>query len=154
MEQIAAAITSNVYLQAFAIVTTVAGALLFLWKNRGSIRSFIVAILYFIAGKIWIPVGTTAEQIDMGVQNSSFLVAVLFKHSVTVFLCVVGWYLCRETSQGLGEIDPRTSLIDGMQIGFVFLLNVFALVCGARLAEISVISKGVMRRIKALDVEK
>jgi hypothetical protein len=144
MERVAQTIASNAYLQAVAILVALVTAVLFLWKNRTSILGLFKAIISFLFGKIWIPVDTTIEHIKLGKESPSFLISVIAKHAVSVFLCFFGWYICRDINLSLRKLEDPSSLVEWVSGSLIVLTNVFVLVGGARLGEISSIAKGVI----------
>jgi hypothetical protein len=144
MERVAQTIASNAYLQAVAILVALVTAVLFLWKNRASIIGLFKTLISFLFGKIWIPVDTTIEHIRLGKENTSFLVSVIAKHTVSAFFCFFGWYICRDINLSLRKLEDPSSLVQWVSGSLLVLTNAFVLVGGARLGEISSIAKGVI----------
>lgn len=151
MEQLATGIAANVYLQAISIVVTLATAFWFVWNARKAVTAVIGAILGFFAQKIWIPVETSLLHIRLGARSPSFLVAVLFRRSVTVILCIFGWYFCRTIQADLRPLLDDSVISRLLQASLMVLNNVFMLVGGARLGEITLISRHVMRLLEKED---
>ena len=142
MEGFVVAISGSPYLNALAIVVTLATAIGFFWSNRAGIWRLLEAIWRFTLGRFVGSRSDTDRHTTMAIRYDRYLIAVLARHFAVAAIAVLLWWVTR----GVLTSSSKTMIasLNALELALVILLNVCAFVAISRLNDAVVICRNII----------